>query len=106
MSTPRSKPRMGECAGMSLERGRASLRSRGELEQLVGRVITLVLGLAASSHADLLQGAQRRLVVDRGQRDQPIQPDPTETVRDGQERRLSRDASVPLGWVDDAADLD
>ena len=91
---------------MSLERGLASLRRSGELEQLVCRLIIDVAGLAATPHAELPEGAQRRLVVDSRQRDQPIQPDSTETVSGDEERRLGCDASVPVTRVDDAADFD
>ena len=69
-STSRIIRRLRQFSGMSP--GRASLRRRSDLEQFVGRWIILVLGLAAPLHTNLLHRAQRRFVVDRRKRDEPI----------------------------------
>jgi hypothetical protein len=46
------------------------------------------------------------LLSDRCERDQRIQPDSVEAVRNSEKRGFGCDTSIPVVWMNDAADLD
>src|SRR6478736_6827718 len=84
-----------------VEQGLRPRRRPSELEHLVRRRVTHVLRLTTVAHTQLLEGAERSLVVGRRQRYQSTESGSSEAIHRDQARRLGRDALVPVRRVDD-----